>query len=196
MRRPPAVARVLERVTATVREHDLLQPGELVLVCVSGGPDSVCLLESLVRLRRLFRVRLEVFHFDHRLRAGSEADAAYVRRLAARLGLPFHLRVAGDAPAGASPSKRGRPSGAGTRPTTSGARSGRRSWPRGTPSTIRPRRSCSTCCAAPGSTASPASGRERGSCRLRDRAAAARRDPRRDRSLLPSARVCGPGTIR
>ena len=61
---------MLERVTATVREHGLLQPDETVLVCVSGGPDSVCLLESLVRLRRLLRVRLEVFHFDHRLRPG------------------------------------------------------------------------------------------------------------------------------
>jgi len=87
-RRPPAVARVLERVTATVREHDLLHPGDLVLVCVSGGPDSVCLLESLVRLRRLFRTR-----------PGSSDDAAYVRRLAARKGLPFHLRGADGAPA-------------------------------------------------------------------------------------------------
>jgi tRNA(Ile)-lysidine synthase len=99
MRRPPAVARVLERVTATVREHELLHPGETALVSVSGGPDSVCLLESLVRLRRLFRVGLEVFHFDHRLRPASAADAAYVKRTATRLGLPFHLRVATDAPA-------------------------------------------------------------------------------------------------
>ena len=98
MRRPPAVARVLERVTATVREHELLHPRETVLVSVSGGPDSVCLLETLVRLRRLFRVRLEVFHFDHRLRPGSAADAAYVKRAAARHGLPFHLRAATDAP--------------------------------------------------------------------------------------------------
>lgn len=97
-RRPPAVARVLERITATVRQHDLLHRDELVLVCVSGGPDSVCLLESFVRLRRLFRIRLEVFHFDHRLRTGSGADATYVRRLSARHGLGFHLRVADDAP--------------------------------------------------------------------------------------------------
>jgi tRNA(Ile)-lysidine synthetase-like protein len=98
-RRPPPVARVLERVTGTIRAHDMLRAGEPVLVCVSGGPDSVCLLESLVRLRRLFRVRLEVFHLDHRLREGSAADAAYVRRLAGRHRLPCHVRVAGDAPA-------------------------------------------------------------------------------------------------
>jgi tRNA(Ile)-lysidine synthetase-like protein len=102
-RRPPAVARVLERVVATVRAHDMLHPGETVLVCVSGGPDSVCLLESLLRLRRLLRVRLEVFHFDHRLRPDSVRDAAYVRRLAARHRLPYHVCAADDAPdAGAS----------------------------------------------------------------------------------------------
>jgi len=99
VRRPPAVARVLERVTATVRKHDLLLPRDVVLACVSGGPDSVCLLESLVRLRRLFRIRVEVFHFDHRLRPDSSVDARYVRRLAARHGLTFHLRVAEDEPA-------------------------------------------------------------------------------------------------
>ena len=98
-RRPPAVARVLERVTATIRDHDLVREGDTVLVCVSGGADSVCLLESLLRLRRLLGVRLEVFHFDHRLRADSSADAVYVRRLASRHRLPYHLRVAEDEPA-------------------------------------------------------------------------------------------------
>jgi tRNA(Ile)-lysidine synthase len=98
MRRPPPVARVLERVTATAREHEMFLPGQSVLVAVSGGPDSVCLLESLVRLRRLFKIRLEVFHFDHRLRRGSPLDAAYVRRIAARHALPFHLRAATSSP--------------------------------------------------------------------------------------------------
>jgi tRNA(Ile)-lysidine synthase len=98
VRRPPAVARVLERVTATVREHEMLLPGQTVLVSVSGGPDSVCLVESLVRLRRLFRVRLQVFHFDHRLRRDSAKDAEYVRRLCGRLRLPFHLVIADSKP--------------------------------------------------------------------------------------------------
>ena len=98
MRRPPAVARVLERVTKTAREHEMFAPGDRVLVCVSGGPDSVCLLYSLWNLRRLLKIRLEVFHFDHRLRPDSAKDADYVERLAARLKLPFHLRSAEDAP--------------------------------------------------------------------------------------------------
>ena len=92
MRRPPAVARVLERVTRTAREHEMFAKDDTVLVSVSGGPDSVCLLYSLWHLRRLFAIRLEVFHFDHRLRRDSPKDATYVARLAERLELPFHLR--------------------------------------------------------------------------------------------------------
>lgn len=97
-RRPPAVVRVLERVTKTAREHEMFAPGDLVLVSCSGGPDSVCLLYSLWHLRRLFKIRIAVFHFDHKLRPDSAKDAAYVRRLAERLELPFHLRGAEDQP--------------------------------------------------------------------------------------------------
>jgi tRNA(Ile)-lysidine synthase len=96
--RPPALARVLERVTATVRANRMVVPGQTVLVCVSGGPDSVCLVETLVRLRRLLKIRLEVFHLDHGLREDSATDGVYVERLADRLGLPFHLRVAEGSP--------------------------------------------------------------------------------------------------
>ena len=98
MRRPPAVARVLERVTRTAREHEMFAPGDRVLVSVSGGPDSVCLLYSLWYLRRLFKILVEVFHFDHRLRPDSARDGEYVRKLSGRLELAFHLRTAEGAP--------------------------------------------------------------------------------------------------
>ena len=97
-RQPPAVARVLERVTKTVRQHEMFRESDTVLVMVSGGPDSVCLLYSLWHLRRLFKVQLEVFHFDHHLRPDSRKDAVYVRRLAERLHVPFHLDEAEDRP--------------------------------------------------------------------------------------------------
>jgi tRNA(Ile)-lysidine synthase len=98
LRRPPAVARVLERVSATARRNEMFPPGTGVLAAVSGGPDSVCLLHTLVRLRRLLRIEVSCFHFDHRLRKGSDADAAYVRGQARRLGLPFLTRAAASSP--------------------------------------------------------------------------------------------------
>jgi tRNA(Ile)-lysidine synthase len=90
-RRPPQVARVIERVTRTAREHAMFSAGDLILVWVSGGADSLCMLETLVRVRRLFRIQLAVFHLDHGLRPESAADAAYVRRRAGAHDLPCHV---------------------------------------------------------------------------------------------------------
>lgn len=102
--RPPAVARVLERVTGTVRRHALIEPGNRVLLAVSGGADSLCLLHSLHLLRRLLRVRLAVVHVDHGLRPEGAADARYVARAADRLGVPCAVyRVERRPPRGASP---------------------------------------------------------------------------------------------
>jgi tRNA(Ile)-lysidine synthase len=98
VRRPPAVARVLERVTATIREHELIHPGQGILAAVSGGPDSMCLVDSLVRLRRLLKMRVEVVHVDHGLRASSSSDAAYVRRACARLRVPLHVETITEGP--------------------------------------------------------------------------------------------------
>ena len=82
-RHPPAVARVLERVTATARQHEMFAPGDRVLVAVSGGPDSVCLLDLLVRLARAGDNRLVVCHFNHKLRGSDgDEDAQFVVRLA------------------------------------------------------------------------------------------------------------------
>jgi tRNA(Ile)-lysidine synthase len=61
----------------------------MVVVGVSGGPDSLCLLHVLNRLREDYGIELHVAHLDHRIR-GEEAkeDAAFVARLAEEWGLP------------------------------------------------------------------------------------------------------------
>jgi tRNA(Ile)-lysidine synthase len=99
-RQPPAVGRVLERVVHLSRRDGLFHTGDTVMVACSGGPDSTCLLHALHRVRRLLRLRLVAFHFDHRLRPGSDRDAAYVKRQARSLDVPFVFRRAAGEPAG------------------------------------------------------------------------------------------------
>jgi tRNA(Ile)-lysidine synthase len=67
-----------------------------VVVAVSGGEDSVVLLDLLDSIRRTARVPLElmVCHFDHRLRPESGEEANFVRRLAADFNLPFRTGAA------------------------------------------------------------------------------------------------------
>ncbi|MDY6918564.1 MAG: tRNA lysidine(34) synthetase TilS [Chloroflexota bacterium] len=76
------------RVLQFIRREALVQGDELLLVGVSGGADSVCLLHVLSSLREELNVELHVAHLDHMLRgADSTADAEYVRELARRLSV-------------------------------------------------------------------------------------------------------------
>ena len=79
----------------------MLTGGETVLVAVSGGADSVALLHLLLTLAPELSLRLHVLHVDHGLRPDSDRDAAFVRRIAERLGVPADVaRV--TVPAGGS----------------------------------------------------------------------------------------------
>ena len=78
-------------VRAYVRQHALIAAGNTVVVAVSGGADSLCLLHVLQALAPDLGCSLHVAHLDHALRPMSEADAAFVAERAAELGLPHTL---------------------------------------------------------------------------------------------------------
>ena len=76
-------------VRKSIVEQRLLAAGQTVVVAVSGGADSLCLLHVLWRLRQELGVSLHVAHLDHGLRGEeSAADARFVAEFAAGLGLP------------------------------------------------------------------------------------------------------------
>lgn len=64
-----------------------IEPGKYV-IAVSGGVDSVCLLNMLSKMSS---VELIVAHFDHGIRSESHDDARFVEELARSYGLPFEL---------------------------------------------------------------------------------------------------------
>lgn len=65
-----------------------MRPGEIVVVGVSGGADSVCMLHLLCRMREELQVDLHIAHLNHMLRGDESAeDARYVKSLAKQLGL-------------------------------------------------------------------------------------------------------------
>ena len=80
---------LLARVRQYAQRYRLFNPGETVVVGVSGGPDSLCLLHLLRRLAPELRLWLHVAHLHHGLRgAEADADAAFVAELADCWGLP------------------------------------------------------------------------------------------------------------
>jgi tRNA(Ile)-lysidine synthase len=83
------LSRFLGKIRRTVARHGLLQGGEGVLVCVSGGPDSMALLQSLWELSREWNLSLTAAYLDHGLRPEAEAEKAFVREAAFSRGLSF-----------------------------------------------------------------------------------------------------------
>lgn len=87
----PLRAKVME----TIREFNLIQQGDKVLVAVSGGPDSCLLLHLLLDLSRSFSLQLGVAHVNHGTRPeAADREALEVENLARRHNLPFHLHQA------------------------------------------------------------------------------------------------------
>lgn len=80
------------RVHANARRKHLFRDGDAVLLAVSGGPDSVAMLDFFAGQARSHRLRLRVCHINHKLRGRlADADAAFVKRLAADYGLPASI---------------------------------------------------------------------------------------------------------
>jgi tRNA(Ile)-lysidine synthase len=70
-----------------------VQPDDVLLAAVSGGPDSIALLHLLLAARDSLGIRLEVAHLDHGIRGeDGVADARFVSEQAEREGLTLHRR--------------------------------------------------------------------------------------------------------
>lgn len=78
----------LEHVLAFCDRYGLLPSGTCIVVAVSGGPDSLCLLHLLTSIAPERRLRLHIAHLDHQLRPESSADAAFVAQIAGEWSIP------------------------------------------------------------------------------------------------------------
>jgi len=80
------------KVIDFIRRHSWISRKEIVVVGVSGGADSVCLLHILSKWRKRLGIKLHIAHLNHQLRElESEADAEYVSNLAGSLGIPITI---------------------------------------------------------------------------------------------------------
>jgi tRNA(Ile)-lysidine synthase len=78
-----------QRVKEFIDTHSLCQQGETVVVGVSGGIDSVCLLMLLKEFQYSLGIQLHVAHFNHALRKSADSDERFVRTLCQHLHIPI-----------------------------------------------------------------------------------------------------------
>ena len=82
--------KLLNTIEKTIATYQMFRPGDVVLVGVSGGPDSVALLHALIILAPKFPLHIGIAHLNHSLRGeDSDHDAQFVKSMAERLNLPI-----------------------------------------------------------------------------------------------------------
>ncbi|MGE5633420.1 MAG: tRNA lysidine(34) synthetase TilS [Caulobacteraceae bacterium] len=107
------VVNLVETVKATINKYNMLQKGDRIVVGVSGGPDSLCLLHILKTLSNECGYELYAAHLNHKFRGkDADEDAAFVERTCKEWGIPAWVE-AFDVPAyivetGLSPEEAGR----------------------------------------------------------------------------------------
>lgn len=83
---------MLNKLTALIREHRMIVPGDHIICAVSGGADSIALLFGLYLLKQKLDFTLSAAHFNHHLRGEeSDRDEAFVKAFCARFDIGLHI---------------------------------------------------------------------------------------------------------
>ena len=82
---------MIAKVLDYVKKYRMIEEKDTIIAGVSGGADSVCLLFMLLQIREQIPFHLAVVHVNHGIREDAGEDAAYVKELCEKYGLPFYL---------------------------------------------------------------------------------------------------------
>ena len=80
---------MIDKVYRYMKSCHMIPPGRRILVAVSGGADSMCLLELLRKLQDRAQLEIRVLHVHHGLRESAEDDLQYVAEYCKEAGIPF-----------------------------------------------------------------------------------------------------------
>ena len=74
-------------ILETIEKNKLINPGEIIGVAVSGGSDSMCLLDFLNENKQKLEIDIVAIHLDHSIRPTSQEDAAFVANFCKEKGI-------------------------------------------------------------------------------------------------------------
>ena len=84
---------MIKKVTEYIEDHSMIDKGDKIILALSGGPDSICLLHMLQDLKDLHGIQLHAAHINHCLRGEeSDGDEEYVKRICSELQIPLHIK--------------------------------------------------------------------------------------------------------
>ncbi|OGB83006.1 tRNA lysidine(34) synthetase TilS [candidate division TM6 bacterium RIFCSPHIGHO2_12_FULL_32_22] len=86
----------MNNIKEYIKSNNLVQPNSTILVGLSGGPDSVCLLHILFSLKDELNLNLVAAHLDHEWRTESSKDAEFCKKLCDKLDIKLIVEQASN----------------------------------------------------------------------------------------------------
>ena len=83
-----------EKVLKTIKKYNLIEPNDRIVCGVSGGPDSICMLDILRRIREEKQISFDIIvcHINHLIREEATADEQYVENYCKKYQIPFFIK--------------------------------------------------------------------------------------------------------
>ena len=81
----------MDKVIKTIEKYNLIQNGDKIVIGVSGGPDSICLLYILNTLKEKYNLQLFVAHINHMIRENAKIDEQYVVDFCKKIDVPVFV---------------------------------------------------------------------------------------------------------
>lgn len=80
------------KVLNTIKKYNLIQENDKIVIGVSGGPDSICLLHILNGLKEKLNFEIVVAHINHMIRKEAEEETQYVKKFCDKLGIKCYIK--------------------------------------------------------------------------------------------------------
>ena len=81
-----------EKVLNTINKYNMIQSGDGIVIGVSGGPDSMTLLNILNNLKEKLNIKLYVAHINHSIRKEADEETEYVKDFCKKIDVEFFAK--------------------------------------------------------------------------------------------------------
>ena len=81
-----------QKVLNTIKKYSLIENGDSVVIGVSGGPDSICLLHVLNNLKKELNFKIFVAHVNHMIRKEADEETKYVKDFCKKIGIECFVK--------------------------------------------------------------------------------------------------------
>ena len=80
------------KVLETIKKYNMINKKDRIVIGVSGGPDSISLLNVLYNLKEKLDIKIYVAHINHMIRKEADEETEFVKKFANNLGIECYVK--------------------------------------------------------------------------------------------------------